>query len=54
MSHTKLTKDCGVAITLYNSIEVVANSHISRNTDILKSSLMFPVPQTRFWLVPLS
>ena len=43
MSHTKRTKDCGEAITVYNSIEVVANSHFSRYTGILKSSLLFPV-----------
>jgi len=42
-SHTKRTKECGVAVTLSNYIEVVANSNISRNTDILKSSLLFPV-----------
>ena len=46
MSHTKRTKDCGVAITLYNSIEVVANSNIRRNTDILVFSVVSSTPDT--------
>ena len=44
----KKTKGCGVKKTLYNSIDVVANSNISRNTDILKSSLLFTVPPDTF------
>ena len=48
MSQTKKTKACVAAVTLYNSIEVVATSNISQNTFNLKSSLLFLVPPDTF------